>query len=175
MLVASNAMNHQSGGPGISPPLPEALVKTLKNGQWKTSRNAADHHRRSIYIFARRNLRYPLFATFDRPAANCSCATRVSSTTAIQSLQLLNSKLTWICQNSWQTFACHNTLAILSTSCRNFPACCPVHPTIKTKLIAFLSEQPDGLGETAGFSTAELGAQRLCRAMFNSNEFLYVD
>ena len=69
-------------------------MKTLNSGQWKTSGDKADHHRRSIYIFARRNLRYPLFATFDRPAANCSCATRIPSPTAIQSLLLLNSALT---------------------------------------------------------------------------------
>ena len=46
------------------------MIKTLKSGQWKTSDRQSDHYRQSIYIFARRNLRYPFFATFDRPAAN---------------------------------------------------------------------------------------------------------
>ena len=92
MLASSGSMNHEGGGPGVSPPLPVELIKTLKSGQWKTSQREADHYRRSIYIFARRNLRYPLFATFDRPAANCSCAIRHPSTTALQSLLLLNSR-----------------------------------------------------------------------------------
>ncbi len=94
MLAASGSLNHEAGGPGVSPPLPRELIQTLKAGQWKTSPREADHYRRSIYIFARRNLRYPLFATFDRPAANCSCAVRHESTTPVQSLLLMNSKLT---------------------------------------------------------------------------------
>ena len=89
MLATSGSLNHEVGGPGVSPPLPIEMSKTLKSGQWKTSSREADHYRRSIYIFARRNLRYPLFATFDRPAANCSCAVRQPSTTPVQSLLLL--------------------------------------------------------------------------------------
>ena len=96
MLAASGWLNHETGGPGVSPPLPIEMVSTLKSGQWKTSPREADHYRRSIYIFARRNLRYPLFATFDRPAANCSCAVRQPSTTPVQSLLLLNSKITLV-------------------------------------------------------------------------------
>ena len=63
----------------------------LRN-QWKASTNEADHYRRSIYIFARRNLRYPLFEAFDRPDANASCAARDVSTSASQSLLLINSE-----------------------------------------------------------------------------------
>ncbi|MCZ6671608.1 MAG: DUF1553 domain-containing protein, partial [Verrucomicrobia bacterium] len=47
--------------------------------------------RRSIYLFVRRNLRYPMFDVFDRPDANASCGRRNTSTTAPQSLTLLNS------------------------------------------------------------------------------------
>ena len=94
MLAVSGLLNPVIDGPGVRPPLPSELVKTLKSGQWKVSENQSDHYRRSIYIFARRNLTYPLFATFDRPAANCTCAERVPSTTPLQSLSLLNSEFT---------------------------------------------------------------------------------
>ena len=94
MLAVSGLLNPVTQGPGVRPPLPSELVKTLKSGQWKISENESDHYRRSIYIFARRNLTYPLFATFDRPAANCTCAERVPSTTPLQSLSLLNSAFT---------------------------------------------------------------------------------
>ena len=178
MLVASNAMNHQSGGPGISPPLPEALVKTLKNGQWKTSRNAADHHRRSIYIFARRNLRYPLFATFDRPAANCSCATRVSSTTAIQSLQLLNSKLTLDLSKQLANLCMSqhpgDSEAQVAEIFQRVLSRAPNHQD-EIDCVSFLSSQT-ALVKQQGSQQPELDALTdLCRAMFNSNEFLYVD
>ena len=63
----------------------------MKN-QWNPSPNEADHFRRSIYVFARRNLRYPVFEAFDRPDGNASCPDRSESTTAPQSLLLLNSE-----------------------------------------------------------------------------------
>ena len=56
-----------------------------------TSTNSADHQRRSIYIFARRNLRFPFLEVFDAPDSNLSCPERGRSTTAPQSLTLLNS------------------------------------------------------------------------------------
>ncbi len=93
LLEVAGALNRNSGGPGVLPPLPEELVGTLLKGQWTTSPNAGDHTRRSIYLFARRNLRYPLLEAFDRPEANASCAVRGQSTTAPQALVLLNSDL----------------------------------------------------------------------------------
>jgi hypothetical protein len=76
------------------PPIQAELKSTLLKGHWEQSPGKADHYRRSIYVFARRNFRYPLFATFDRPAANNSCAVRNKSTTSLQALVLLNSHLT---------------------------------------------------------------------------------
>lgn len=93
LLNAAGVLNHDSGGPGVLPPLPAELVGTLLKGQWTTSPNAGAHTRRSVYLFARRNLRYPLLEVFDRPDANASCAVRGRSTTAPQALVLLNSDL----------------------------------------------------------------------------------
>lgn len=91
LLAVSGLLSDERGGPGVMPPLPDELVGTLLKGQWNVSPRAADHDRRSIYLFARRNLRYPLFEVFDRPDANSSCAARNRSTTPTQSLLLLNS------------------------------------------------------------------------------------
>ncbi|MDP7017894.1 MAG: DUF1549 and DUF1553 domain-containing protein [Pirellulaceae bacterium] len=94
MLACSGALLHRSGGPSVRPPLPPELLRQLLRNQWNVSEDVADHHRRSIYVFARRNLRYPIFDAFDRPDANASCSRRARSTTAPQSLFLLNSELT---------------------------------------------------------------------------------
>ena len=94
MLAASGQLDFRRNGPGVMPPLPEELTKTLLPNQWKASENPADAARRSIYIFARRTLRYPLFEAFDRPDANASCAVRIRSTTAPQALLMLNSSQT---------------------------------------------------------------------------------
>jgi hypothetical protein len=92
MLSAAGLLTNERGGPGVMPPLPPELVSTLLKDQWKTSPSKADHYKRSIYVFARRNLRYPIFEAFDRPDANASCPARNRSTTAPQSLTLLNSE-----------------------------------------------------------------------------------
>ena len=93
MLAVSDSLNRKRGGESVRPPLPAEVVQTLlRSDHWKVSKDTADHDRRSIYIFARRNLRFPMFEVFDRPAATVSCARRSSSTIAPQSLMLMNSQ-----------------------------------------------------------------------------------
>ena len=60
---------------------------------WPVSPRAGDRDRRSIYVFLRRNLRYPFFEAFDRPDTNASCPNRPITTIAPQALSLLNGKL----------------------------------------------------------------------------------
>ncbi|WP_425614834.1 DUF1549 and DUF1553 domain-containing protein [Anatilimnocola sp. NA78] len=93
MLAAAGKLDRTAGGPGVMPPLPPELTSTLLKNQWQTSKREADHYRRSVYLFSRRNLRYPLFEAFDRPDANASCPSRIRSTTAPQALLMLNSSL----------------------------------------------------------------------------------
>src|SRR5262249_8103387 len=65
--------------------------------QWQVTPDSDEHRRRSVYLFVRRNLRYPLFDVFDRPDTNASCPQRHESTTATQSLTLLNSAFSLEC------------------------------------------------------------------------------
>ncbi|MEX0978630.1 MAG: DUF1549 and DUF1553 domain-containing protein, partial [Pirellulales bacterium] len=97
MLAACEKLSPRTGGPGIRPPLPPEITETLLKDQWKVAGDAQDHRRRSIYLFVRRNLRYPLFDVFDRPDTNASCAMRHESTTATQSLSQFNSEFSLDC------------------------------------------------------------------------------
>ena len=49
--------------------------------------------RRSLYVFSKRSIRYPLFETFDQPNLVNSCDRRNRSTIAPQALLLMNNKL----------------------------------------------------------------------------------
>ena len=91
LLSCSDSLSQRKGGPGVRPQLPKEITVTLLRNQWQVSKDEVDHRRRSIYLFARRNLRYPLFDLFDRPALAETSALRSVSTTAPQSLALLNS------------------------------------------------------------------------------------
>ena len=63
-------------------------------GGWKVNEDPAERNRRSVYIFVRRNTRYPMLESLDMPDTHESCGRRNMTTTAPQALTLLNSKLT---------------------------------------------------------------------------------
>jgi hypothetical protein len=60
---------------------------------WKVSDSLADQHRRSAYIFVRRNTPYPLLDTFDWANPQLVHGRREVTTTAPQALALVNSDL----------------------------------------------------------------------------------
>jgi hypothetical protein len=90
LLAVSGRLNLKRGGRGVFPPIPGGARESDKN--WHASRDPADHVRRSVYIFARRNLRFPFLETFDLPDSNLSCPERQRSTTALQALSMLNAE-----------------------------------------------------------------------------------
>ena len=94
LLAASGRLNPALGGPGVFPALPPELTKLSSKGAiWPVSARVEDQDRRSLYVFVRRNLRYPFFEAFDRPDTNASCPKRPVTTIAPQALSLLNSPL----------------------------------------------------------------------------------
>ena len=94
LLFASGSLNPAMKGPSVFPELPSELSKLSSKGAvWPVSSRLADRRRRSLYVFVRRNLRYPFFEVFDRPDTNASCPQRPVTTIAPQALSLLNSSL----------------------------------------------------------------------------------
>ena len=55
-------LDRRVGGPSVFPDLPPG-VNT--RGGWERSKEERDRNRRSLYVFVRRNLKYPLFDAFD--------------------------------------------------------------------------------------------------------------
>ena len=87
-LSVAGLLNPTVGGPSVFPPLPEGVPKPA--GGWNVTKSSADHRRRSVYVFVRRNMPLPLLATLDFPDTHESCARRDRTTTAPQALSLLN-------------------------------------------------------------------------------------
>jgi hypothetical protein len=91
MLAVSGLLNPKAGGPSVIVPVDQELINFLyKPSQWAVTTDQNEHHRRSIYLMAKRNLRLPFMEAFDQPASLTSCARRESSTHAPQALELLN-------------------------------------------------------------------------------------
>jgi hypothetical protein len=96
ILVASSKLNEQVGGPSVYPPVPENLLASgnfAADPAWTVSKDPQDHVRRSIYIFTRRSLPYPLLETFDLANAQQVHSKRDVTTTPLQALTLYNSDL----------------------------------------------------------------------------------
>ena len=166
-LAASGSLSDRSGGPGVRPPLPKEITSTLLRNQWPVSKDETDHRRRSIYLFARRNLRLPMFDLFDRPSQAETCARRQNSTTAPQSLALLNSDFT---RKAADHIALHaenhnKTLNEQITICHQLLlGRAPTANELKT-CHHFIQDSP----------SFKQGMTDLCLAMMNLNEFLYLD
>jgi hypothetical protein len=89
-LEVSGRLNLEMGGPGVFPPLPPGVDP---RGGWKRNEDPSEATRRSVYIFVRRNTRYPMLEIFDMPDTHESCGRRNTTITAPQALELLNNDL----------------------------------------------------------------------------------
>ncbi len=90
MLAVSGKLNLKMHGPGVFPPLPPGVIT---RGGWKKDEDASEADRRSVYVFVRRNTRYPMFEAFDMPDTHESCARRNATTSPGQALELMNNEL----------------------------------------------------------------------------------
>ena len=98
MLQISGELNLEMHGPSARPELPAGVSDRYA---WEPDEEAAQRNRRSVYVLAKRNLRYPLFEVFDQPDLHQSCPRRAVTVTAPQSLAMLNSELTLELAHSW--------------------------------------------------------------------------
>ena len=87
-LAVAGKLNPKVGGPSVFPELPPGMEV---RGGWKVSSDPAERDRRSVYVFVRRNSRYPMFESFDMPDTHESCPRRDVTTSPLQALTLLNS------------------------------------------------------------------------------------
>ncbi len=159
MLATAGELNDERGGPGVRPPLPAEVVSTLLKNQWNVTPEKRAHSRRSVYLFVRRNLRFPLFEVFDRPDANQSCPRRHESTTAPQALTLLNSDFTWTCARQ------------LAKSIAEGESSAASQAEVACRLV--LARSATSREEALLRDAGEL--ETFCAALLNSSEFLYVD
>jgi hypothetical protein len=95
ILSASGTLNPKVGGVSVRVPLePEVYDLIFTEGEpdglWHVTPDTAEHTRRSIYLFNKRNVRLPMLESLDQPDTLNSCAFRPVSTFAPQALILMN-------------------------------------------------------------------------------------
>lgn len=92
MLAASGTLNRTSYGPAVKPPIArEAMqARNLKDSYPDKIADSPELRRRSVYLFHKRVVPYPLLQAFDKPDAQQSCSRRDRTTVAPQALALMN-------------------------------------------------------------------------------------
>lgn len=170
LLAISGKLNPKIGGTSVHPPIPSDITKTSKN--WVASTNTQDHTRRSLYIFARRNLRFPFLEVFDAPDSNLSCAERGRSTTAPQSLTLLNSDEVMAASKATASRVLKDTKSPEQRIERAFRLAIGRRPTEKEIM---MSREFLAASSSRNESADARGMEELCRALINLNAFVYVD
>ena len=109
MLAVSDTLNLQAGGPGFKPYIaPEAnLARNIKGkGYPKDAKDDVATRRRSVYMFHKRLIPYPMFQAFDRPDLMTTCARRQNTTVAPQAMVILNDRFVRAVARDFARFAC---------------------------------------------------------------------
>jgi hypothetical protein len=90
ILAASGGLNREMGGPAVFPALQPEVLDQMTHGIWRREPDGPKVWRRSVYIYRKRGLPFPMLESFDLPDQNISCGMRGVSTVPTQALMLLN-------------------------------------------------------------------------------------
>ncbi|MCB1089129.1 MAG: DUF1553 domain-containing protein, partial [Verrucomicrobiae bacterium] len=160
MLAVSGRLNPKAGGPGFD------LFQSRGglSGFPPVEQFDEKGRRRMIYAHKIRMEREAVFGAFDCPDAGQSIARRRQSTTPIQALNLFNSRFTI---DEAEAFARRVETEAGSGAD-------PASRIRRSYQLAYSREPaPDELADAAAV-VKEAGLATLCRAIFNSNEFLFL-
>lgn len=184
MLTAAGTLDPAMFGPSFKPPIPaEAMqARNVKNPYPTDAKDTPKTRRRTIYMFHKRVVQYPLMQAFDAPDAQVSCGRRMNTTVAPQALALLN--------DPFVRLRAEELAARLQTEAggdaenlvrRAFQLCLGrgPFPDELAEAATFIGEQtkarhprdaPDPPGKAQRLALANF-----CQALFGLNEFIYID
>ena len=167
LLAVSGRLSLTSGGPAVFPELPAELTKlSSKGAAWPLSPTREERSRRSLYVFVRRNLRYPFFEAFDRPDTNASCPRRSVTTIAPQALTLLNSALAHEAASGLAERIARESGAGAGDDAR---------VRLAFRLVYGREPTPPQAAAARDFLGRDNALSHLCLALINANEFIYID
>ncbi|HEY6393237.1 MAG TPA: DUF1549 and DUF1553 domain-containing protein, partial [Bryobacteraceae bacterium] len=173
MLFVSGLLNPKMGGPGVFPPLPDGVTRGSKYLGWPAEKNPAEANRRSVYVFVKRNLRYPMFEAFDFPDTHESCARRYATVNPTQPLALMNDELVrgWATALATRVLNDKGLVAEQQVE-RAFRIVFNRAPKDEERKIVLEFLDTQAAGTDSARATAFVD---LCQALLNSNEFVYVN
>jgi cytochrome c553 len=165
ILAAAGTLDRTVGGPNVFPYIDPDLFEASSRRNWpgKPDQDPSTW-RRSLYVFSKRSIRYPMFEAFDQPNLINSVDRRNRSTVAPQALLLMN--------NATVLFHAEKFAERLRREKGdNIPA------QVIAGFQSALGRPPDAeeLRSSVAFvrDGGPNGLAGFCHALFNINEFVY--
>jgi hypothetical protein len=186
--AVAGTLNLKMGGRPIMPPLAAEELGAGQGSSWIVPADPAEWTRRGVYILVRRNFVFPMFEIFDSPVNSVSAGRREVTNVAPQSLWALNnghvlaqaqqlaarlvreagdSSQAWI-DRSWEIALGRRPTAAEASDAHRLLTAFEAHPGGRP-----LDDPPPELAHIPPVRAAAL--TKLCLALLNLNEFLFID
>ena len=150
---------------------PDELAAIRDKYHWVVTADPTEHSRRGIYMMSRRNFRIPIFEIFDSPPNAVSTGRRDSTTVVPQALWTLNNRRVF---RQAELLAARITREAGEDPAAQLDRAWQIavgrRPTETER-----SESRALLDSLASESTRPAALPTFCLAMFNLNEFLFVE
>jgi hypothetical protein len=164
MLAVAGTLDRKVGGPAIFPFIDPDLFEKSSRRDWKGQPDDDPATwRRSLYVFSKRSIRYPMFEAFDQPNLVNSTDRRNRTTIAPQALILMNNPMVLFQAGK---FAEH----VRAEAGDN------VGRQVDVAFVRALGRAPDATERDRGMTLvrqADNGLTEFCHLLFNLNEFVY--
>jgi hypothetical protein len=164
ILAVAGSLDRTVGGPGVFPYIDPDLFEKSSKRDWPGRPDSdASTWRRSLYVFSKRSIRYPLFETFDQPNLINSVDRRNRSTVAPQALLLMNNSAVLLQAGRFADRLRREAGSDPGAQVDRAFALALGRPPDAAERRAALAYLDGGPGSLAGF----------CHVLFNLNEFVY--
>jgi hypothetical protein len=169
ILAVAGTLNPTAGGPGVKPRIRPDLLPASQRNKWPVvAAEGPEHWRRSVYVYAKRQLLFPMLELFDAPTTTDVCDRRTVSVVPTQALLLLNDEFV-------NDQAKHFADRVRSEAGPD------VAKQVERALYLAFGRPPTAARVAEGVAFVKQrggGAEAfadLCHVLFNCNEFIYLD
>lgn len=179
ILAVSGKLNLQMFGPGIYPRIDPDVVNTGSRPRWPLdAKEGPDVWRRSIYIYVKRSVLLPLIEVYDCPVTTVSAPSRPVSTVSPQALALMNNEFVleqagYFAERVVAEAGANQDRQVEVAWRSAFGRLPSDREMMWSK--SFLQSQIDGYVKRNDAHARRSALRDFCHALFNANEFIYVD
>lgn len=162
VLATAGTLDRTLGGPNIFPFIDPDLFEVSSKRNWPGKPDSdPTTWRRSLYVFSKRSIRYPLFEAFDQPNLVNSVDRRNRSTVAPQALLLMN--------NGFVLLQSEKFAERIRREAGPEPAA-----QVDRAFRVALARPPDAAERQKAITfIRQDGLKAFCHVLFNLNEFVY--